>query len=267
MARQPLKDAEIIGWRLGGGALGGASGLRTGLRWAGPQYSGGSSSSMFAGTAAARGLLQLPLPLLLLPQVGRRALGSGPAGLVCPLCVPARTHPCTHRWRWDSRTAAATPPTSKSGAGGEGAWRRPARRRGRGSGPDRCPACSRCRPVPADAHPRRVGAACGTWGKWRPRRRAGAGSNGSPWNQAHQILPLPPLSPTVPWPCCTAEESPALSPAPREGAGVLSSLRARQQERSPLWVLTQPRTAPAPGSWQGLPPEVPGRPPLPLPLS
>lgn len=132
---------------------------------------------MSAGPSASRGLLQLLLPLLLLPQVGRRALGSGSAGRVCALCVPARTHPCTHRWRWDSRTAAATPPTSKSGARGEGAWPRPAGKRGRGGRPDSAPLAPGAA-VPAGALPRPVGAACGTWGKWRPRRRVRRSSLG-----------------------------------------------------------------------------------------
>lgn len=46
---------------------------------------------------------------------GSLALGSGTAGRVCAWRALARAHPCPHRWRWASRTAAATPRTCKSG--------------------------------------------------------------------------------------------------------------------------------------------------------
>ncbi|PNJ47814.1 TMEM52 isoform 3, partial [Pongo abelii] len=58
--------------------------------------------------------------------VGRRSLAVQPArggSVLGPR--PSRAHPCPHRWRWASRTAAATPRTS--------------------------------------ARPRPAGAACGTW--------------------------------------------------------------------------------------------------------
>ena len=71
---------------------------------------------MFSRAPADRGLLLLP-PLLPLPQVGRGVLGSGTAGRVCARRALARAHPCPRRWRWVSWKAAATPRTSKSGAG------------------------------------------------------------------------------------------------------------------------------------------------------
>lgn len=71
--------------------------------------------SMGRGSLAARGL-RLLLPLLPLPQVGRAAFSVWPprgGSVLGPR--PSRAHPCPHRWRWASRTAAATPRTSKSG--------------------------------------------------------------------------------------------------------------------------------------------------------
>lgn len=206
---------------------------------------------MFAGALGDRGLLLLP-PLLPLPQVGRGALGSCTAGRVCARRALARAHPCPHRWRWASGKAAATPRISKWGSGG-GSWglAPPWGRLGQGGRPGPAsPAPSA--PVPADARPRPAGAACGTWGKWRPRRAAGC--DGSPPGQAHQT-PTPPGS--------TAEASPALSPSWAAGGKALGpsepgmptpasspSTRGdllRGSCLSPPWLGTPP------GPWAGLP--------------
>lgn len=99
---------------------------------------------------------------------GSRALGSGTAGRGCTRPAPARAHPCPHRWRWASQTAAATPRTSKSW-GGSRAPPRPVGRLGRAGRPAGAPPAPGAA-LPAGARPRPAGAACGTWGKWRARR-------------------------------------------------------------------------------------------------
>lgn len=193
----------LVGGALGQGLRGVATG--PGLRWAEPEGAGpreaarlpwggvcagrslhkgarraGSGSlsvpSMVVGVPAARGLLLLP-PLLQLPQVGRRRSARAPRG-GCELGAPLPGLTPVPTGGAGLRRRQLRPLGPVSQGGGSRGLAPPCREARAGPSTLLVPPPAPGAAVPAGAHPRPAGAACGTWGKWRPRRRAG--SDGSP---------------------------------------------------------------------------------------
>lgn len=123
--------------------------------------------SMVAGPHAANGLLLL-LPLL---QVSHRALGAGTAGRLCALDTspPAHLLPTGGAGLRGRRLRPLGP---VSGGGRDPGPTPPCGRLERGSVPGGIPPAPGAA-VPAGARRRPAGAACGTWGKWRPPGKAG----------------------------------------------------------------------------------------------
>lgn len=191
-----------------------------------------SAPSMVVGASASRALLLLP-PLLPLPQVGRRRSARAPRG--------------------GSALGAPRPgltPVPTGGAGLLGRQLRPLGPVSRGGGsrglappcgggsdgavgpPGAPPALGVA--VPAGARPRPAGAACGTWGKWRPRRSPLARPTRpppllAPRTRRRRHCPLPGADGKALGPSAASQANPCLLP-PAPG-------------RPLLWALPQSGTA------------------------
>lgn len=221
-----------VATRLGGGVCAGR-GLHKVARPAGSLSL--SAPSMVLGAPASRALLLLP-PLLPLPQVGRRRSARAPRGgsaLGAPR--PGLTPVPTGGAGLRGRQLRPLGPVSQGG--GSPGLAPPC---GGGSGGTVGPAGAPPAPgvaVPAGARPRPAGAACGTWGKWRPRRSPPTLL--APRMRSRQPCPLPGADGRVLGPSAASQADPCLQPS--------------APGRPLLWALPQSGTVRAPRPLAGLP--------------